>query len=673
MIRAISEIGKLCRNEVSIIDEILKKDKYDYAFILEINLNSHEIDVDIFENLSEEQIRKLKWVGNFPGNRCQGIMTTDRLEYLITQSIPCILENLKKIDNLKNSELKEVLDVFLTEGFITTDDKKYKYILDIGKFRGKDGLEITRDKTKEMLDNIKSFKLEEVVESIKNDILVYVKGREGLSKLPEKLLFSLRIKGKINNKEVEVGPEHRDYISYLEELFVMEFFKNPDKGLCHICGNGEKISDFKTHYFKLLKFYITDKKGFASNFSEKNFIKNFGICKDCYENLLVGEKFVLSNLKLNYEKVNLYIFPELLSYNTITKDNLQTWSNAIRVKVGILWWESVEKLKDYLKNDLEKEREQNKNNFFLINLVFATPDRSAVKVDRVIYDIPPSKLDELIEVQGKVYSLAENFFKSEDYWNLKLENMLYLLPIRKRKNVIEIKEFLEFLDNLISGRKFDKMWLLSKFVDTARIHRYRDYNNYVQGNAPYAKDEKKDKKEPLVIFLLQSNLLLYYLRILCQIETKGGECAMCDELLNNVDNEKVDNKKLLEYVNFLELEPVERGLFLLGYLVAQIGKEQYKEGSEDKPILNKINFQSMNEEKVKILLNEVLEKLRQYKLLNKYNETIYSVAKCYLDGNREKLKDGINNVYWILSGYAYGTYKAITSGKKEGQDGSQEQ
>ncbi len=652
MIRGVSEIGKLLKSENSLIDGILKSDKYDYAFILKINLDTYQIDVfSNFQELDKNQIKKLKWIGNFKGSGYQAIITTDKLDYLITQSIPGILANFKKMDNFKDSKFKKVLEIFLKEAFITTNDKKYyKYILDIRKFRKVDGLEIASEETKRKLNNIKNIELEKIVESIRKDILGYIKERVKLNELPKKLLFSLEITKKIDNEEVVVSPEHPDYALYLKNLIVQEHFKSSKEGICHICRSKNNIANLDTKYFKLLKFYITDKKGFASSFIEENFTKNFGVCRDCYENLLIGENFVLSNFLLNYKEVKLYIFPEFLYYNSITKDNFEIWSKAIKDKVNVIW-EKVGELEYYLENN------------FLINLVFATSDGSAVKIDKVIYDIPLSRLDELINVQKEVYIHGEEFFGLEKYWNLEFKNMLYLLPIRKRKDVIEIREFLEFLDNLISGRKFDKVWLFSKFVDTARIHRYKNYDNYVQSNAPYV-PKKKDKidDKPFLIFILQSNLLLYYLRILGQIETKGGECAMCDELLRNVDN-----KELLEYVDFLKLEPVERGLFLVGYLVAKIGTKQYKEGSEDKPILSKINFQSMNEEKVKTLLNEILEKLRQYKILDKYNETIYSIAKCYLDGNREKLKDGINNVYWILSGYAYGTYKAIV--KKEVKDG----
>ena len=107
----------------------------------------------------------------------------------------------------------------------------------------------------------------------------------------------------------------------------------------------------------------------------------------------------------------------------------------------------------------------------------------------------------------------------------------------------------------------------------------------------------------------------------------------------------------------LGLSGPRRGLFLLGVLIGKIGStpEQRESG---KPILNKVHFQGMDRGKIVRLANEVYEKLRQYKIVQ-YNEGLYAAMKAHLDRSIGELGSPQENVYWVLSGYAYATQQAI--------------
>ena len=114
-------------------------------------------------------------------------------------------------------------------------------------------------------------------------------------------------------------------------------------------------------------------------------------------------------------------------------------------------------------------------------------------------------------------------------------------------------------------------------------------------------------------------------------------------------------------------------------MIAEIGNAQYRKGGS-KPILGKITFQGMNKGKLKRLINEVFEKLIEYKLLSLNNEKKFAQCKWLMDKQIDHwpLSDQ-DNVFYVLSGYAYSTYKAIKAGKtkedkeKEGvSDGNNE-
>lgn len=127
----------------------------------------------------------------------------------------------------------------------------------------------------------------------------------------------------------------------------------------------------------------------------------------------------------------------------------------------------------------------------------------------------------------------------------------------------------------------------------------------------------------------------------------------------------------LNYINDMGYSEQETALFFLGYLIGEIGAKQI-EGAQDfnakKPILNKINFNGMSAKNLIELANEVFEKLDQYRIRG-YNEKIYTLMKKLLDLHIKNwnLSDK-QNVYYILSGYAFNTYKKITYKKGEKQE-----
>jgi len=154
-------------------------------------------------------------------------------------------------------------------------------------------------------------------------------------------------------------------------------------------------------------------------------------------------------------------------------------------------------------------------------------------------------------------------------------------------------------------------------------------------------------------FVFKYNLLLNLLKDIGAVEMEReakGYFKIPDE----------DIEATLSSMGYVEWQ---KALFLLGVLVGRIGIEQYKKGDEKKAVLNKISFEGMSAERVKLLANYVLEGLRNYRVLDSRNEAIYAYMKMMLDRNVGVLRNPIDNVFYILSGYAYATLQAITSGR----------
>jgi CRISPR-associated protein Csh1 len=136
------------------------------------------------------------------------------------------------------------------------------------------------------------------------------------------------------------------------------------------------------------------------------------------------------------------------------------------------------------------------------------------------------------------------------------------------------------------------------------------------------------------------------------------------DFLDNLDI----SEEMKNYIEKLGFDEQKTSLFLLGVLIASIGSEQYNIAKK-KVILEKINFGGMPIQKIKNFSTQIFEKLKQYKLLD-YNEKIFAIAKELLDKNEKNwMLNPAENVYYILSGYAWKTKMILNKNNSEDKEG----
>jgi len=651
-----------------------------HVIFLDLRVEPPSLEADM-KVLDEEVLAEVLWAGNASGsNSPQDRLTTDHIEYLTSQTVPNLCGALvegelhSKLEKLQRGlylDLGEKVEVFPT-GEGDSQYERYRRMWDLPKLGLADLELIEGEEEREELEAIcrgqgvefltrpflQAYAREKggakaAVELVGQVVEAWVLKRLGLRR-KEVALYTLKLNG-------ELLAQHPNYATYLEKSLVDGAFEEAAKGICHVCGNQGEVTANTTR-FKLLKFYITDKPGFASGLQDKGFLRNYVLCRRCYRELLAGERFVRNQLRTGMARSTVYVIPVFhLPSIQPTADTLEDWAEYLKRRVAATqtleqWKKFQEELRDY-------QEFENAKASFVLNLLFATKFQDAVKVDKLIQDVPPSRLDRLDEARNRVRDLAAAYFGSSGEWDISLGRIFYLLPIRKQGNRAQTGSFLEFLDAILMGRPLQLRLLIHEFLETACVHHFERYGAYVQGSP----GQDRQAVEALTVFLLQSQLLLLYLKELGQLEsfTQGGE-------LMEVEEKALDDR-LRAYLEELRLDRGQRALFLLGYLIGQIGatREQRESG---KPILNKVHFQGMDQGKVMRLANEVYEKLRQYKIAE-YNEAVYATMKALLDREHAALNSPQENTYWLLSGYAYATWQAIQHGKaKQGasQAGGQE-
>jgi CRISPR-associated protein Csh1 len=668
-----------------------------HIVFLNFNTRTQKVEMD-FEKVNaggKDSGKEYLWIGNNSGPKEQIFLTTDSPIYLFTKALPNIM---KKVNGDFKTDIEQILNEFFDDGVV--DPSKFGLLTESAEYLKKNLTIVKKDvmssnTKKDLNEKIKELKsicgkmdikcdlpskgdfesmketaeskCEELINSnivekltikYKEDIIKRSKPRNNKreSLLTNDLLQHQGIKKdevsiytvKLNGELLAKHQEYRNMIYYekINSLFDVKsktYSKNLTTGGCSICEKDAPLVTTSNATNLEFKFYMTDKIGFSSNL-DGMFIKNYNICNDCYQYLMIAENFIDNNLSTKIGGLKTYIIPHFIF--KLNKLDLEKFSKYIKYSTDSI--DNLISLKDF-QNGLErfKEYEANKNDF-IINYIFyhKPPARSEFKILKLIKDVPPSRLDFIRNKTQEICNLVDDNYGGNKRLKIDLNQIWGCIPIKKREegDYSGFSRYLDIIDALFSDKSVNYSFLINQFTEVIRIIKFerKGYNIRIE-------QDFTDK-------IVQLNFLLFLfikLKLLRGVDV--GEKG-------NVNIGKAEEgmlpKEILEYWSDIALyeEEQKRALFLLGYLVGEIGNTQSATGHKSKPILDKINFQGMGVEKLIRLSNDVLEKLEQYDKLQ-YNEDVYSVLKLLLDNNIKSWNlSNQENVFYSLSGYAFSNY-----------------
>lgn len=651
--------------ELEELVEPLEQGKYGVA--LRLYLDGRPMDVEVRQS-GPDLARDWLWVGNAPGTTPQDRLTTSNLAYLICQVVPNLVERLpagSAQEALK--AVKEQLCIDLRRYVRRRVDQRYSWVWDLLQ------LGVPPDTALEGLHKQEQEKARRVCAAHGVGWLsrpfweayAQEEGGEGAVHLAVALLLGhiQRCAG-IRPRDTEVYTLAVDgqllaqdpgYRQYLVDYFVAGAFQEAGLGTCHLCGaQGDVTWDMKK--FDLLKFYNNDKKGFATELDPRHgWFRSYSLCKDCYIRLLAGERFVRHRLQTTLGRKTVFVIPAFHLPELLQGDLLEGWARYLKARLSAsrtveAWREFAEKVEQYQEFEAAESG-------YVLHLLFADLKNSAVKVNQLIADVPPSRLKHLADVAWEVTRTANRMLggpRPETWW-LGWDQLFYLFPIRQVRNQAMAGPYLAFLHALISGRTLPASQLIAQFLETAAIYHFERFGAYV-----HERPHHPDLHVRMAETVLRSNLALVYLRRLGQLSGLEGGARM----------EAPQNIRLPEgvaaYFAEVGLDTPRQALFLLGYLLGEVAWVQGR--WQSKPVLNKVQFQGVDRDKVVRLSNEVFEKLRQYRITGREAEATYAAMKALLDRSLDRLGPPHENVYWLLSGYSFVTWQRIRR-VREGQAG----
>jgi CRISPR-associated protein Csh1 len=641
LIKNIYELGSYFLNEhPSFLEGLavpvaLTKGKEQYLVVIDLNTDKKKVELIPYQ-MSSKTYLDYRYIGVADGaNSPQwyGTVSSKNVGYLLSQTITNLLVKWDPNDPFYK-ELKLAQGLFFENlGVKKQSEKRYQFVFNPEYFGGKRTEDDNKEAIKEVTKQLENYLREEV-------------------QLPPKdiLLYSLSINGKL----IVSLPGY-------EQLVIEEKFNvfDDQKGICAISNKEDHITGETTK----LKFnyYINDKINFASNIDKNNYVKNMAIGKEAYKCIMVGESYIFRKFNTRFNSLPCLIIPEFLfDFNEQEDIPFDDFSTRI---MNLVY--TVQTLEEF--EQLEREVEDyidfsGIENHVTLNFLFYTKAQASMKVNKYLANIPANHLKRLQKKMKEIKDLGQNYY-GKGHWGLGLNHLYYLIPMKEQRGEnFEKRKILLLFESLLSNKALSYDWLIHQFLTLGKVHMYEQYGVYqVKESKVFTNDMQ------LVFDLLKAQLLLKMLYDLNLI-VKGG---------NSPVDYQLNDEKLINYMNEMNYNEAQSSLFLLGVLIAKVGAAQVSKnesgqlnvGTSNKPILNKINFHGMNKIRLKTLSIEVFEKLRQYKRLGPTNELIYAEHKRLFDKtiNKWQLSDR-ENVFYLLSGYAFGTKALLSSKTKKDEE-----
>lgn len=599
---------------------------------IKFDTNNKKISFDTLEQMNQKTAEKYLFFGRYGGpNTVQFYSSSNNMSNHLHQTFTGLLEQ------LEYSCLKVTIKKILQDFYFDTKLKnnRYRYILKIEK------LDPTLGRTEDIIKNIK--KDNDKIKEIEKKVKEFLKNNYNLS-LNDFGLYTVYIDG----KGVHEYDEYRELVKKVLKINTsaqkksQKVSSNPLQE-CTFCGT-KGLLNYTLKDFNI-KYYTTNLKIYASNF--KDYEKTLILCPECEKKIILGQKYLRDNLRTSLARMDLFILPNFLFEKPSDLQDLENFSNNIKESFSLVKsFKDIENARTTLREI--KNYYTTKRFFFNIDIIFYKASNQATKIIKIIKDIDPN-IFLLIQNSLEEANNQNSILRNNGY-RVSLESLLYLIPIKKVNNTpANYKYILNLYEKIFKLVIIDQKELIKNYIKLlGAIQHDREEYFGSQENAS------------LQSSIIQQIKFYSFLRNLNLIRKED----FMDVKDLNLKNE------FKEYLSTMNYDEQKTALFLLGYLMGEIGKQESTR-TEDrrKPILNKLSYKGANLSKIRKLSLTIFNKLRQEKIL-RYNESIYSEFRRLFDKNEENWNlNDYENEFYILSGYAYSNMYKKDKSELENQEG----
>lgn len=464
----------------------------------------------------------------------------------------------------------------------------------------------------------------------------------------------------LKNGQACIISTHEDYLDHITKIYGGG--DSGKLGVCHICSkekaniNSEKYKKFSRN--GIGKVFVTTQVNYAPYFRKVDHQKNYSICIECYEEFTQGEIEVLKKFGLRIANEDCVLLFEGLdkkinpAYLPEIKNNIELVFNPKNSQEWAMQFQ----------RELKKRQQIE---LYQFNMVFYKTDGKSTAIKKAIENISFIRFDQVIRAFDTGGMRLGDFLK-----NFTLGHIYTLVPVNKDKKgkQVNIHRLLDLYSAIIKGQPIEKKYIfelygegIGRLVNELRASKIRNYENIIS--------YRPKVPGKTTSFELDKNIKEYTFKYLAFIHSLKELKLLDKEVMkltkeNVVINEEEDLNQVVDFIaereRFLEeqgFSSAAKGLFYMGALLYEIGNAQYRQKHKNKPILDKIDYQGMDDKAVLALYTQdILEKLRQYaKHVNSYYCEAYKKMLHQYLGIYDNLK-GLSHqetVFYLMAGYSY--------------------
>ncbi len=435
------------------------------------------------------------------------------------------------------------------------------------------------------------------------------------------------------------------YIDFLRTKFIGNIEssdKDTDNRLCYASGKLSKhvdVLDLSTRY-SLNKMFVTETLNYASCFNKAIFRKNYQVSKENQKKLGYASKFLLENYKIRIAGIDHVIVPQFINDDELYYDDIL---EGIKKKSDILF--SIAAFKNMVK-DIELETD----NIYWINFIAFESNGNFFKSIELIKEVSRFHFEKVIQTFHDVHwefkeydafvnweSVMTEFGKKDRLLNF---NSVYgLIPVRKDKEKKNIA--LDLFKAILENRPVGKSKLYNHFSELILCHyfeRYKSYTNISKSTKEYFGKNVRD------------NVFKYlgFFQVLRRLK-------LIDMKLEKHDSEIIEStgdryEQVIQiFFKKMAFNQQQKAMFYLGRMLSAVS---YIQKDKNKTVIDKMNFNGMDRDKIIRLRLSLFEKAKQYGKTHKvvFSDARFSEHFNFINWNL----DSKEAVFFILTGFSFG-------------------
>lgn len=444
--------------------------------------------------------------------------------------------------------------------------------------------------------------------------------------------------------------ELKEYVQFLSDKFINQKVNNSQqtsagsKNLCYASGvNCQDVEaiDLSTRY-SLNKMFVTETRNYASLFN-KNFFKiNYQVSKENQIKLDLASTFLLEKYKTRIADIDHVIIPQFFSSENL---EYELFLDGIKKKTDILF--SFKTL-DNIRIDIEDNTEDP----YWLNFLAFESDGNFFKSIELIKDVSQfhfSKIIEAFDDTDNEFKQYKNFTNWESVMTeykerrrLNFNSIFTLIPVRKDKEKKNVA--LNLFKSILENRKVEKSKLFKYFTELILCHyfeRYRSYTNIIPSTKEYFGKTVRDSVFKYLAFF-------QFLRRLNLIDMEPEE-----QEFEPVESSGEEYAQIIQ--NFFQTMGYNQNQKAMFYLGRMLNTVAYIQKDKNKTVIEKVDFNGMNRDKIVRLRLGLFEKAKQYR---KSFRIVFSDALFAENFDFESWKMDPNEaVFFLLTGFSFGAKK----------------